>query len=89
MAKCDTITIALSESTAAVIRDAVGSGDYASLDEVVRDALQDWKLKRQLAQAELSEMRRFVQEGIESGSGVDSQLVFARLRAKYAAMAEE
>jgi antitoxin ParD1/3/4 len=89
MAKADTITLALPEDTAALIRDAVDSGDYASVDEVVRDALRDWKLKRWLAQNELADMRRFVQEGVESGPGIDADLVFARLRAKYAARAEE
>ncbi|MGD9616389.1 MAG: type II toxin-antitoxin system ParD family antitoxin [Alphaproteobacteria bacterium] len=89
MTKDDTITVALPEDTAALIRDAVASGDYASADEVIRDALRDWKLKRQLAQVELADMRRLVQEGAESGAGIDADLVFARLRAKYAAMAEE
>ena len=89
MTKRDTITVVLPKDTAALIRDAVDSGDYASVDEVVRDALRDWKLKRRLAQMELADMRRLVQEGVESGPGIDAGLVFARLRAKYAAMAEE
>jgi antitoxin ParD1/3/4 len=89
MTKRDTITVVLPKDTAALIRDAVDSGDYASADEVVRDALRDWKLKRRLAQMELADMRRLVQEGVESGPGIDAGLVFARLRAKYAAMAEE
>jgi antitoxin ParD1/3/4 len=37
---------------------------------------------------ELDEMRRLVQEGAESGPGIDADLVFARLRAKYAATAK-
>jgi len=38
---------------------------------------------------ELEEMRRLIQEGAESGLGIDADLVFARLRAKYAAMVED
>ena len=89
MAGSEKVSVALSGDTLAAIRDAVDSGDYANADEVVRDALRDWKLKRRLAQMELAEMRRFVQDGIESGLGIDAELVFARLRAKYAAMVEE
>jgi antitoxin ParD1/3/4 len=89
MAESDTITVALSEDITVLIRDAIDSGDYASVDEVVREALRDWKLKRQLAETELADMRRLVQEGAESGLGIDADLVFARLRAKYAAMTEE
>jgi antitoxin ParD1/3/4 len=89
MAESDTITVSLPEDTSSLIRDAVASGDYASADEVVRDALRDWTLKRRIAQTDLADMRRIVQEGIESGPGIDADLVFARLRAKYAAMAEE
>lgn len=89
MAKIEKITVALSEDTLAAVRSAVASGDYASTGEVVRDALREWKLKRRLAQLELDEMRRLLDEGAESGPGIDADLVFARLRAKYAAMVEE
>ena len=89
MAKVEKITVALSEDTLSAVRDAVGSGDYANTSEVIRDALRDWRMKRRVAQMELDEMRRLVREGSESGPGIDADLVFARLRAKYAAMAEE
>jgi antitoxin ParD1/3/4 len=42
-----------------------------------------------LAHLEIDELRRLIQEGGESGPGFDADLVFARLRAKYAAMAGE
>jgi antitoxin ParD1/3/4 len=88
MAKVEKITVALSEDTLSAVRDAVGSGEYASTSEVIRDALRDWRLKRRVAHMELDEMRRLVQEGAESGPGIDADLVFARLRAKYAATAK-
>src|ERR1051326_8900306 len=83
MAKVEKITVALSEDTLSAVRDAVGSGDYANTSEVIRDALRDWRMKRRVAQMELDEMRRLVREGSESGPGIDADLVFARLRAKY------
>jgi antitoxin ParD1/3/4 len=89
MNKTEKITVALPKDTLCAVRDAVGSGDYASTSEVIRDALRDWKLKRRVARMELDEMRRLIQEGAESGPGIDAELVFARLRAKYTAMVEE
>ena len=89
MAKAGKITVALSEDTLSAVRDAVASGEYASTGEVVRDALRDWRVKPRLSRIELDEIRRLVQEGADSGPGIDADLVFARLRAKYAAAAEE
>jgi len=89
MAKVEKITVALSEDTLSAVRDAVASGEYASTSEVVRDALRDWKVKHRLSRIELDEMRRLVREGADSGPGIDADLVFARLRAKYAASAQE
>jgi antitoxin ParD1/3/4 len=89
MPKIAKVTVALPADTAGVVRDAVASGEYATTSEVIREALRDWSLKRKLAHLEIDELRRLVQEGAESGPGVDADLIFARLRAKYAAMADE
>ena len=89
MAKVEKITVALSEDTLSVVRDAVASGEYASAGEVVRDASRDWEVKHRLSRIELDEMRRLVQEGADSGPGIDADLVFAHLRAKYAETAEQ
>jgi antitoxin ParD1/3/4 len=89
MAKVEKISIALPPEMVGAVRDAVVSGEYASTSEVIRDALRDWTQKRKMAIVELDEMRRLVREGIESGPGIDADVVFARLRAKYAESAEE
>ena len=89
MPKIAKVTVAWPADTAGIVRDAVASGEYATTSEVIREALRDWSLKRKLAHLEIDEMRRLVQEGTESGPGVDADLIFARLRAKYAAMAGE
>jgi antitoxin ParD1/3/4 len=89
MAKVEKVSIALPPEMVGAVRDAVASGEYASTSEVIRDALRDWTLKRKVAIVELDEMRRLVREGIESGPGVDANLIFARLRAKYAGSTEE
>jgi len=89
MATVEKISAAVSAEMAGTMRDAVACGDYASIDEVVRDALRDWQLKRHVAAMELAELRRLIEEGDNSGPGIDGELVFERLRAKYAAMADE
>jgi antitoxin ParD1/3/4 len=89
MAKIEKITVGLSQDTLSDVRDAVASGDYANTSEVIRDALRDWRLKRRMVQVEAEELRRLIQEGVESGPGIEADLVFARLLAKYGAMTEE
>lgn len=89
MAKVEKISVALPSGLAGTVRDAVESGDYANASEVVRDALRDWQLKRRVATMELAELRGLIEEGDNSGPGIDAELVFARLRAKYAEMAGE
>jgi antitoxin ParD1/3/4 len=54
---------------AAAVRVAMASGEYVSSSEVVREALQDWQLRRALHQKELEELRHVWQEGIHSGPG--------------------
>ena len=89
MPKVAKVTVALPVDTASAVRDAVDSGEYTTTSEVIREALRDWSLKRKLAHLEIDEMRRLVEEGGQSGPGADADLIFARLRAKYAAMADE
>jgi antitoxin ParD1/3/4 len=40
------VTITLPPEMVALVRTAVGTGDYAGISEVMREALRDWKLKR-------------------------------------------
>jgi antitoxin ParD1/3/4 len=89
MAKVEKISVALPPEMVGAVRDAVVSGEYASASEVIRDALRDWTFKRKVATVELDKIRRLVREGIESGPGIDADLVFARLRAKYAGTTEK
>lgn len=67
MPNVEKVSIALTPEMAAVVRQAVESGDYASNSEIVREALRDWKLKRALQRQEVEELRRLWQEGLHSG----------------------
>ena len=49
---------------AAVVRQAVETGDYASTSEVVRAALRDWKLKRALQIEELAALKEDIDKGL-------------------------
>jgi antitoxin ParD1/3/4 len=68
MANVEKVSIALTPEIAAVVRQAVESGEYASNSEIVREALRDWKLKRTLQRQEAEEMRRLWNEGLHSGA---------------------
>jgi antitoxin ParD1/3/4 len=86
MPTVEKLSIALPPEMAALLREAVKSGEYASASEVVRDALRAWKRKRKLETLELGELRRLIRQGVESGPDVDAERVFSRLESKYAAM---
>lgn len=83
MANVEKLSIALTPDMVAELRAAVDGGDYGSVSEVVRDALRDWRLRRKIETLETEELRRLVQEGIDSGPGLEADAVFARLRARF------
>lgn len=64
MAEIERLTITMPPELAAVVRQAVESGDYASSSEVVRAALRDWKLKRALQLDELAALKADIETGL-------------------------
>jgi antitoxin ParD1/3/4 len=83
MSTVEKISIALPLDLVTTVKKAVASGDYASTSEVIRDALRDWKRKRQIADIEQDELRQLIREGMESGPSIPAEDVFARLTQKY------
>ena len=83
MGQVEKLSIAVTADMAAELRAAVEGGDYVSVSELIGDALRDWRLRRRFEALEIEELRRLVQEGIDSGPGVEAAPVFARLRARY------
>jgi antitoxin ParD1/3/4 len=61
------LTIALTPEMRAMVDAAVEGGDYASTSEVIREALRDWREKRERKQKAIEELRRMVEEGLASG----------------------
>ncbi len=67
MTRVEKLSIALTNDLADLVREAVESGDYASTSEVVRDALREWKAKRELRGLDVEVLRRLWDEGMQSG----------------------
>lgn len=83
MSTTEKISVALTSEMAAMIREAVEGGGYASASEVIRDALRDWKYKNELRERKIEDIRKLWQEGIDSGISTDGELFFNELRSHY------
>lgn len=89
MSTAEKISIALPAEMVHMIRNAVATGEYASSSEVVRDALRDWTLKRNLRQQGVEQLRELWQEArADETPGVCADEVLDRLERKYQAMAD-
>jgi len=64
MAEIERMTITLPSDMAAIVKDAVQGGDYASSSEVVREALRDWKMKRVLQLEQLVSLKSEIRRGL-------------------------
>jgi antitoxin ParD1/3/4 len=64
MTEIERLTITMPPELAAVVRQAVETGDYASTSEVIRAALRDWKLKRALQIEELAALKADIDKGL-------------------------
>lgn len=81
------ISIALPPEMAALVRQAVEAGEYASSSEVIRDALRDWNHKRMLQQQGVDELRQVWQQALnDPRPAVAADEVLDRLERKYQAM---
>jgi Arc/MetJ-type ribon-helix-helix transcriptional regulator len=54
-----------------------------SINDYLRDLLGLTGGESQEAETMDEELRRLINEGVESGPGIDAELIFSRLRAKY------
>ncbi|MBI1388958.1 MAG: type II toxin-antitoxin system ParD family antitoxin [bacterium] len=77
------LRVALPTDLIAMLDSAVETGEYASSSEIIHEALWNWKLKRKAESLEIDELRKLIQDGINSGPSVDAEHVFSRLREKY------
>jgi antitoxin ParD1/3/4 len=64
MGAIERLTITLPTDMAGVVKGAVDDGDYASTSEVIREALRDWKLKRELRLGQLAALKADIDRGL-------------------------
>lgn len=58
------MTITLPTDMAGAIKGAIDQGDYASSSEVVREALRDWKMKREIQLRKLKALKTEIDRGL-------------------------
>lgn len=80
MSNIEKVSVALTSEQVEALKSAVDSGEYATTSDIVREAVLDWQLKRQLNDADISRLRELWDEGIASGSAGDVD--FPALRAE-------
>lgn len=89
MATVEKMTIALTAEMAGFVRRVVEAGEYASTSEAIREAVREWKERREPLGYTVDELRALAQEGIDSGPAVDGAAAFARIRARLKAIRPE
>ena len=58
------MTVTLTPAMAEAVRGAVQAGEYASNSEIFREALRDWRYKREVQARKLMELRDVVEAGL-------------------------
>ena len=69
MANVEKVSVALTQEMAAFVRQTVESGEYASNSEIIREALMEWKERKDAEASKAEALRSLWQEGIDSGPG--------------------
>lgn len=85
MGTIERLTITLPAEMAGAVKGAVEGGDYASTSEVIREALRDWKMKREMQLHRLAELKSEIDRGmvdVTKGrlTDFDSRRIIARGR---------
>jgi antitoxin ParD1/3/4 len=83
MANVEKVSIALTPELASTVREALASGEYASVSELMREALREWKHHRVERNRAMEEIGRLWDEGLASGPAVDGEEAFKNLRRKF------
>jgi antitoxin ParD1/3/4 len=65
-----------------VVKAAVEAGEYATTSEIVREAVRDWQLKRELRREDINRLRQMWDAGIASGSAGELDMKKLRREAR-------
>jgi antitoxin ParD1/3/4 len=82
MSTVEKITIALTPEMAVFVRQAVDAGEYASTSEAIREAVREWKERRDLLGYTADELREMVQDGIDSGPSLRATMADVKAEAR-------
>jgi antitoxin ParD1/3/4 len=82
MATIEKVSVALTVEQLAALKAAVATGEYATTSEIVREALRDWQLKRELRQQDIERLRQLWDAGIASGSAGKVDMTSLRSEAR-------
>ncbi|MDB5598679.1 MAG: hypothetical protein JWN71_723 [Xanthobacteraceae bacterium] len=74
MANIEKISVALTGEQVAALKAAVETGEYATTSEIVREALRDWQLKRELRREDILHLRQLWDDGMASGPAGKSDM---------------
>ena len=74
------MSVALTSEQLASLKAAVDAGEYATTSEIVREAVRDWQLKRELRQEDINRLRQLWDVG--KASGTVGEIDLKTLRAK-------
>src|SRR4051812_39084645 len=82
VANIEKLSVALTSEQVASLKAAVDAGEYATTSEIVREAVRDWQLKRELRQQDLRRLRQLWDEGKASAPAEPVEFEPARLDAR-------
>ena len=91
MSNVSKISVALTPEMNDLVQQAVATGEYATGSEVIREALREWKLRRELRQHKRAELLQLWTEGLESGPGrfADMDAIKREARRRFEAASPE
>jgi antitoxin ParD1/3/4 len=80
------VSVALTGEQIADLKEAVETGEYPSISEIVRQAIWDWRLKRKLRQEDIERLRQLWDEGQASGPArpLDMEKLLRKARKRLA-----
>jgi antitoxin ParD1/3/4 len=70
MANVEKMSVELTSQQVAALRTAVENGEYATTSEVVREAIRDWQVKRELRAEDTRRLQEMWDQGKASGKPV-------------------
>lgn len=71
MSELERLTITLTPELSQTIKAALNEGGYASASEVIREALRDWKVRRELRQEELAALKADIDQALNEVAAIE------------------